>query len=81
MVGKITQQQRPPPLFISIKLHSFKIMNQGPHYPYNWLDITHSGPLLDSQFFFGERLRQLGLGNVASFFGDADESGALDVFS
>lgn len=82
--GGITQQQQPSPhphpLFKSIKPHSFKIMSQSPHYQYNWPDITHSGPLLDSQFF-GKRPRQLGLGNVASFFGDADESGALDVFS
>lgn len=53
-------------------------MTQSPHYQYNWRDITHSKTVTTPSL---GALRRLGLGNVASFFGDADESGALDVFS
>lgn len=65
------------------KPQSFKIMTPPPHQVliitcYNCGDInafrTVTTPSLGAP-------RRLGLGNVASFFGDADESGALDVFS
>lgn len=70
----------------TICLFSFNIMSSSPHYEHNCEDIKHSGPLLPLHkvfflFWKGGRARRLRLGNVASFFGDADESGALDVFS
>lgn len=62
--------------FEFIKPHSFKIMTSSlsvqlaRHYAFR----TVTTPSLGAP-------RQLGLGNVAPFFRDADESGALDVFS
>lgn len=71
---RITQLQHIHSEFI--KPHSFKIMTSSlsvqleRHYAFR----TVTTPRLGAP-------RQLGLGNVAPFFRDADESGALDVFS